>query len=151
MESRSPRGSSLHLQPPIPNVAQKHNLKATDTVLPLNFFFFFWAMPHVLWDINTPTRDWTRPWQWKRHVLTTGSSGNSCPSTSEMWKVKVRKVRGLPQSCNHMGTELKQKRIQQLSDGQSGSLFTTEHYLLDWHTKKMRRKVKHVWEECASS
>ena len=41
------------------------------------FFFFFLALRHGLWDLSSPTRDWTQPWQWKSWVLTSRLPGNS--------------------------------------------------------------------------
>ena len=44
----------------------------------LDFLFLFLAAPRGLWDLSSPTRDWTPgPQQWKGEVLTTGPPGNS--------------------------------------------------------------------------
>ena len=37
-----------------------YNVKWLPLVCFLFFFFSFLAVPHVLWDLNSPTRDWTQ-------------------------------------------------------------------------------------------
>ena len=43
----------------------------------LSFFFFFMAVPHSMWDIRSPTRDWTSTLCTGSTVSNTGLPGNS--------------------------------------------------------------------------
>ena len=41
------------------------------------FLFYFLAMLHGIWDLNSPKRDWTHAVHWKYEVLTTGPPSKS--------------------------------------------------------------------------
>ena len=49
----------------------------TSSSVHLTIFFFFLAALSSLWDLSSPTRDWTELLQWKDWVLTNRSPGNS--------------------------------------------------------------------------